>query len=139
LTYMMIGMMGETEQTVQETIDFCRDTATFAEFSILTPIPGSEIYKRAEEAGKIGETEELLENWDEWQNKVLVNLTDMSDQELFTLKKRAEKEIFEALLATSHGKLLEKTLKYYRKFGALATLKKIYYRYKLLRSGHPGI
>lgn len=130
LTYMIIGMIGETEQTVQETIDFCRQTATFAEFSILTPIPGSEIYKRAEKARKIGEVEKLLEDWEEWQNKIVVNLTDMSDWELMNLKKKAEQEIYQALIAHSRGQTLRKTMRYYKKFGAKATFKKIYHRLK---------
>lgn len=128
LTYMIIGMIGETEQTVQETIDFCRQTATFAEFSILTPIPGTEVYKMAMEDGKIKDLENLLEDWEEWQNKIVVNLTDMSDWELMNLKRKAEQEIYGALIAQSRGQTLRKTARYYKKFGAKATFKKIYHR-----------
>jgi anaerobic magnesium-protoporphyrin IX monomethyl ester cyclase len=44
--YFMIGSPGETPQTIQQTIDFAKKLKVdFAQFSITTPFPGTELYE----------------------------------------------------------------------------------------------
>lgn len=91
--YFMIGMMGETPETVKETVNFCKSLRLNVLFSYTTPLPKTSLYDQATRAGKIENLETLLEKWDIWQDDLLVNLTDMSDEELVRLKFTAEREI----------------------------------------------
>ncbi len=90
--FLMIGMFGETRQTVEETVRFCNETGIVSGFSFVTPFPGTELYTRALEVGKIhpGEEDELLERWSEWGDEILVNLSDFTDAELKSLRREAQ-------------------------------------------------
>jgi anaerobic magnesium-protoporphyrin IX monomethyl ester cyclase len=60
--FFMIGMPGETEQTMEETIRFaCELDPLVANFSIATPFPGTEMYDMVREHGRI-----LADNWDDF-------------------------------------------------------------------------
>jgi anaerobic magnesium-protoporphyrin IX monomethyl ester cyclase len=87
----MIGYVGETPQTIAETVDLlCEmDVGSFAGwFRYVTPLPGTELYEYAKAKGLItdevayieeaGKTFAGLTTFD----KLLCNLTDMSDDEL---------------------------------------------------------
>lgn len=93
--FILIGIPGETIDTINDSIKFCKQAGLQAEFTILTPIPGSRIYQDAFEA-KIMKvtTDDLIENWGSWLNEVLVNFTNLSNEKLIELKRMAEKEIF---------------------------------------------
>jgi len=92
--YLMIGMFSETKQTIEETIKLCNETALIGQFAFVTPFPETEIYYKAKQLGKIKHSDEwLLEHWGEFNEKLLVNLTSMSDEELKSLKRYAEKKI----------------------------------------------
>ncbi len=93
--FMMIGIPGETTETVKDSIKFCKEAGLQAEFTILTPIPGSKLYQGAADLSTIKiTTEDLIENWGSWLDKVLVNFTNLSDKQLLELKRTAENEIF---------------------------------------------
>jgi len=52
LAYFMIGIPGETEADIRQTMRLARDLAPdFVHITILTPFPGTEIYRRALEEG----------------------------------------------------------------------------------------
>lgn len=54
LGYFMIGIPGETEEELKETINFAKNLdIDFALFSIATPYPGTELYQIAKSMGKI--------------------------------------------------------------------------------------
>lgn len=93
--YLMIGMFSETRQTVEETVRFCNETGLVSGFSYATPFPGTELYAKAVELGKINpqDTVQLLERWGEWSNEILVNLSGFSDEELKSIKRSAERRI----------------------------------------------
>ena len=60
--FFMVGMPGETEQTMEETIRFaCELDPLVANFSIATPFPGTEMYDMVQENGRI-----LADNWDDF-------------------------------------------------------------------------
>jgi len=94
--YLMIGMFGETRQTVEETVRFCNETGLVSGFSYATPFPGTELYAQAVELGKIRphDGDQLLERWGEWNDEILVNLSSMADEELKSIKRHARRQIF---------------------------------------------
>ena len=106
--YIMIGMFGETEKTVNDTVKFCNETGLIGQFSVTTPMPGTELYNLAKMHNKLKYSDEwLLENWPEWGNKVLVNLTDMTDEQLLIIKKKSERKIM-------FGNLVKNVYRHYK-------------------------
>jgi anaerobic magnesium-protoporphyrin IX monomethyl ester cyclase len=60
--FFIIGLPGETEQTMDETIRFaCELDPLVANFSIATPFPGTELYRMVERNGRI-----LVNNYDDF-------------------------------------------------------------------------
>jgi radical SAM superfamily enzyme YgiQ (UPF0313 family) len=91
-TYFMLGMPCETPDTVRETINFCKDNLVGGEFFFVTPFPKTELYQYALDNRIITNEDIYLEHAGEVRNFV-VNLTKMSNEELFDLKEAAETEI----------------------------------------------
>ena len=92
---LMIGMLGETRETIKETIDFIKRTdLSLHKFFYTTPYPGTELYEIAKKMGKITVNEDdYMSRFGEMYNRMIVNLTDMTDDELKNAKKDAEEEI----------------------------------------------
>jgi len=94
--YFMIGILEDTKQTIQETLDFAEKLdLDFYGFGITSPIPGTEMYKQAVEKGLVDKGKRL----EDWSFHAQMNLTkDCSDEELeayneyafrhFTIEKR---------------------------------------------------
>lgn len=91
-TYLMIGMPCETPETVKETVKFCKENLTGGEFFFATPFPGTELYCYARKRKLIINEVLYMEYVGEVRDFV-INLTSMSNEELFTLKEKAETEI----------------------------------------------
>jgi len=101
--YFMLGMLGETRETIRETIVFAKELdLDFYGFSLVTPFFGTELYNSVLKAGLIPIDKISLEDWSLHVN---ANLTqDCSDSDLiafenetfreFTLKKRFGKYYF---------------------------------------------
>jgi anaerobic magnesium-protoporphyrin IX monomethyl ester cyclase len=90
----MIGYPGETRETIQETVDFCKELALAPEvIFLLTPYPGTELYSLALQQGKIKDEEEYVLNLGEQGEKVRVNFTDFSDEELIGIQEAMIKEL----------------------------------------------
>lgn len=54
--FFMLGLPGETEETMQQTIDFARSLdLDVAVFHITTPLPGTELFKIANERGELSQ------------------------------------------------------------------------------------
>ena len=74
--FFMIGMPGETEETMEQTIQFaCELDPLVANFSIATPFPGTEMYDIVKEKGHI-----LADNWDDFvffEGKARFELPDL--------------------------------------------------------------
>jgi len=90
--YFMIGMPPETEQTIQESVDFCKENLVGGEFFFATPFPGTELYRYAREK-KIVNNEVLFMEYAGEVRDFLVNLSSLDNKELFRLKDEAENEI----------------------------------------------
>jgi len=91
--YFMLGMLGETRDTILETMAFARELELdFHGFSLTTPIPGTELYDSALEAGLIsGDKTDL----GEWSLHTNANLTqDCSDDELVDFANEAFREFY---------------------------------------------
>lgn len=59
VAYFMIGSPGDTNETIRKTIDFAKELdADFAQFSICTPFPGSELFDDLSKKGI------RIEDWD---------------------------------------------------------------------------
>lgn len=88
----MIGMYGETAETVEETVRFCRRADLTAPMLFVTPYPGTAVFDRAVSEGRIHSVEDLVTRMNA-ADDLLVNLTDMPDDELVSLRNRAQRRI----------------------------------------------
>lgn len=85
----IVGTPGETRETIQETIDFCRDVQLTPEaIFFMTPYPGTELYDIALKRGVLSmETEEeFVLSLGEQGEDLRVNFSTLPDQELIDLK-----------------------------------------------------
>ena len=89
--YFMIGMLGETKETILDTINFAKELdLDFYSFSITTPLPGTELYRGAIKKGLIQTDMTSLKGWD---FDINVNLTnDCTEDDLRAFKYKAFKE-----------------------------------------------
>lgn len=90
----MIGTPGENRETIRETIDFCKELELTPEvIFFMTPYPGTELYRMALESGKIRDEEEYVLNLGEQGEKVRVNFSELSDQELLDAQEYMIREL----------------------------------------------
>lgn len=95
--YFMIGFPRETSDTILETVEFAKKLdVTWVQFSITTPIPGSELYKQA-----IAITPGLDEYWDKLLYATNGNTDlpwlitkELSENDLAYWRQRAYKEFY---------------------------------------------
>lgn len=85
--YWMIGILGDTKQTIQETLDFAEKLdLDYYGFGITSPIPGTEMYAQAVEKGLVDKGKRL----EDWSFHAQMNLTeDCSYEELEALNEYA--------------------------------------------------
>lgn len=88
----MIGMYGETRETIEETVSFCAKADITAPMLFVTPYPGTRIFERARAEGRIPDLDAFLVGMNS-AGSLLVNLTDMTDEELKARRKRAQARI----------------------------------------------
>ena len=90
----MVGTPGENKETIQETIDFCKELSLAPEvIFFITPYPGTELYEMAKGMGKIKDEEEYVLGLEEQGEKISVNFTNFSDEELREIKEGMVKEL----------------------------------------------
>lgn len=86
VAYFMIGSLGETPDTVKDTIEFAKNLdPDFVQFSITTPYPGTELYDRLAKEGCLSE---------EWDKYMYANLNS-SDYPAFETKNLSREELKE--------------------------------------------
>lgn len=89
--YFIIGLPGETRETIQQTIDFaCLLNPDFASFSIATPDIGTALWKEALEKGWY---DEAVEEFDSTEYPVL-NLTEIPQKEIWQLRQKAYRKFY---------------------------------------------
>ncbi len=90
----MIGTPGENRETIQETIDFCKDVDLAPEVIFFeTPYPGTELYRMALQQGKIKDEEEYILNLGEQGENIRVNFSELTDAELWKAQEYMIKEL----------------------------------------------
>ncbi|MDD5503748.1 MAG: radical SAM protein [Candidatus Omnitrophica bacterium] len=86
-TSFMIGYPGETKQSIQETIDFCKELELVPEvIFFLTPYPGTRLYEMALNKGMIKNEEEYILSLGEQGEKIRINFTNFSDKQLYEIQ-----------------------------------------------------
>jgi radical SAM superfamily enzyme YgiQ (UPF0313 family) len=115
--YMMFGMPGETEKTINETVEFCKEIGIVEGFGFTAPIPGTPLYDQAKELGKILSLKDLVERWTEWGKMPIANLTSLPTERLIALKEKAEKTTANYILRRHKKLLLRKLLYFYQVHG----------------------
>lgn len=90
----MVGTPGENWQTLQETIDFCKELELYPEVIFFTtPYPGTELYNMALSQKKIADEEKYVLGLGEQGEKICVNFTDFSDDELLKAQQQMINEL----------------------------------------------
>jgi len=83
----MIGTPGETRETIQETIDFCKELDLAPEvIFFMTAYPGTELYRMALDQGRIPDEEEYILGLGEQGEKIRINFTEIPDDELYQIQ-----------------------------------------------------
>ena len=126
----MIGNVGETRETVFETVSFITENALeITSFFLTTPYPDTELYRYAKDSGKITDEISLFESYGEQADNLLVNFTDIPDNKLLALKKEAEFVILKKVILKHPHKFIyyvcRVLLAYCAKHGVKGTLKVI--------------
>lgn len=99
IVFLMYGYIGETRQTVEETVRFIQRVPVSGPVFMAptTPLPGTKLYDHALERGLIGDEEEYLERLRDgfagFEGAPLVNLTQFTEEEFSQLKRDAERRI----------------------------------------------
>lgn len=100
----MIGMPGETRETAEETIAFCKNTGLKPEaVFFVTAYPGTELYDYAMKKGLIPDEEKYIMGLWEQGERIAINLTDFTDEELRELKNHVAREVGAANVISHAG------------------------------------
>ncbi|MDA8326258.1 MAG: radical SAM protein [Nitrospiraceae bacterium] len=92
---LMIGNVGENEETAAETVRFVEETDSCPPSSLFlaTPYPGTELYEYGLRTGKIKDEDALIKSYGEQATTLLVNFSELPDNDLLSLKEKTEKNI----------------------------------------------
>ena len=85
------GLPGETKETLQETVEFCRRNLTPTTFFYATAYPETELYTKALGEGKIKDEEAFISTLGD-VDTYTVNLSDIPDEDFISLKEQAEEQ-----------------------------------------------
>ncbi len=100
------GLPGETEGTIRETVKFAKALdPDSAQFSIVTPFPGTPYFKELDEKGLI-----VSRNWDDYDgaNRAVIRTENLSDTALVSMLRYAEREWYRHQL---FSRLMKKPLR----------------------------
>ena len=91
LLFFIIGLPGETYQTVLETIDFAVDSGCEAAlFALATPYPGTRLYDWAKNNDYL-----VHENWDQYKKNIpLIETPQLSGEDLIRLRRLAYNKFY---------------------------------------------
>lgn len=91
----MIGYPGETPDTIEKSVDFCKKNLLKTTFYICVATPRTRIYSDCIEKGIIQDQEKYIDSISRIgdASQLNINMTEMSDDELLRYKKDAENAI----------------------------------------------
>jgi len=125
----MLGSPRETEETIEDSVKFCKQLHLSPKFFITTPYPGTQLYQMAMERNLIANEEEYIKTLGD-ATELRVNLTEWPDEELLALIQNAEKRTKVNLLKTAYFfykdygiKMFLKMLKYFGLHGLFDLLR----------------
>jgi len=90
--FLMIGNLGETEETMQQTIDFALELdPDFVQFTIATPYPGTDMYKKIKEDGRF-----LIKSWEDFASfkGAIFEYKDLTANLINKMHKKAYKSFY---------------------------------------------
>lgn len=90
--YFILGMPGETKETIEETIAFAKKlNADYVNFHIATPFPGTTFYDQAKDNGWL-----LSTDWEDYEEEgsAVISYPDLSAQDLIDAQKRAMRALY---------------------------------------------
>ncbi len=120
----IVGMPGETEETIQETVDFCKELGIPATLFYMNAYPGTSVFEEVKDKllAKYDLEEYILKLED--ATGFVMNFTKMTDEQFIAAKIKAEKDMRSHLY--KHPVLLYKSLKdYYHLVGGVTAIAKI--------------
>lgn len=93
--YLMLGWFNEAKEQVLDTVNFCISSRIKGDFSFFTPLPNTPASIRIRTTKNYQFNDSMiLANWSRWHDRPMVNISSISNEELFNLKKNAERRIF---------------------------------------------
>ncbi len=95
----LIGLPGETTETIKETMDFVTDNKLIIDLSFATPFPNTPLYEMALERGLIDNELEYFRSFSIQHTiyTLRVNFTDLSDETLRRWRRRILKQMRKSL------------------------------------------
>jgi len=135
----MIGIPGETLESIQDSVKFCKKTKFLLQhFFFFTPIPGSESYRNALGKGLIKDEDAYLSQLKhgEFGKELLINLSTMSDEGLIKARLDAEKKITRNFYLSYWYKMPSFVYRYIKNTGIVGLFKRINYELKRIRGRH---
>ena len=79
----ILGLPGETRETIRETIEFAKEVDPFSmQVSLAAPYPGTELYRQAQENGWFGAASDLVDA--HGQQTAMLEYDGLSRDEIFT-------------------------------------------------------
>ncbi len=118
---LMFGYIGETKETIQETVNFCKEIKLAGVLQFTTPFPGTPLFEQAKALGKIPQDfEKYILGLGCTEDVLSANLTDFSDSELIELRKKAMNEINSGFSPFD----LELIMEHYKTYGIKSLIKK---------------
>ena len=104
-TQLVFGYPGEDDDSIEETYNLFKDLPiTNAGFYVITPLPGSKLYREAIEQGIIEDEDKYLSGLETGTSEVHANFTNWTDQELIEKKELLEKRLYYNGLKARFGK-----------------------------------
>ncbi len=91
--FLMLGNLGDTEDTMQQTINFTKQLGPdFAQFTIATPYPGTALYDIVCKEGKM-----LVQDWDgydKYDDAVFFEMEGMDRELILRMQRKAYREFY---------------------------------------------
>lgn len=138
LAFMMFGMIGETRETIAETVAFCKELGITPRLTFTMPFPGTPLFAQAKALGKIeDDLESYLQKTGTFLDRLNINLTDIPDRELIELRKQAERGLLRHYMTRHLDLYLKGLLVHTRVNGTGSVFRKVWrgFRYLLKKAG----
>ena len=93
IAFMIIGLPGETRETMQDTIDFAIELdPLIANFSMMTPYPGTAVYSQVKRQGRM-----LINDWEDYvffEQKARYEMGDMTAELVEEMYRKAYRQFY---------------------------------------------